>query len=247
MLPPKKYKLIACEILFREICYCASQSKNIIDITFMPKGLHDIGSEKMLNKLQNELNSVDETKYDAVLLGYGLCNNGVIGLKSSLPMVIPRAHDCITLLLGSKERYKEYHSNNSTSFYKSSGWIERDVNPSEIDNSVTSQLGMNKTYLEYVEQYGEENAKYLMETMGDLLKNYDKYSYIDTNVGDFNHYKEMTKQLASEKNWKYEEISGSTILIKKLLNGEWDKEEFLIIPPNKTIKPSYNDEIVQVD
>lgn len=247
MLSPKRYKIISCEILFREICFCASQSKNIVDISFLPKKLHDLGSQKMSDRLQEELNNVDATKYDAILLGYGLCNNGIIGLKSSLPFVIPRAHDCIALLLGSKDRYKEYHAKNASTFFKSTGWIERDENPNETDNSITSQLGMNKTYLEYTEQYGEENAKYLMEMMGDWLKNYDKYTYIDTNIGDFTLYKELTEQEAIEKNWSYEELTGSTTLLMKLLNGEWAKEAFLIIPPNKTIKPTYNDEIIQID
>lgn len=247
MTLPKRYKIIVCEILFREICFCASQSRNIIDITFLPKGLHDIGSQKMSNRLQEELDHVDVTKYEAILLGYGLCNNGIIGLKSSLPMVIPRAHDCITLLLGSKDKYKEYHSQNAASFFKSTGWIERDGDPNETENSITSQLGINKTYLEYVEQYGEDNAKYLMKTIGNMLSNYDRYTYIDTNIGDFNHYKEMTKQQANEKNWDYDELRGSTVLLMKLLNGNWEEREFLIVPPNNTIKPTFNDEIVQID
>ena len=56
---PKRFKLIACEIMFREICFCASQSRNIIDIQFMPKGLHDIGESKMVIKLQAEIDQVD--------------------------------------------------------------------------------------------------------------------------------------------------------------------------------------------
>ena len=38
----KRYKVIACEIMFREVCLCASKSKNIVDTVFMPKGLHGI-------------------------------------------------------------------------------------------------------------------------------------------------------------------------------------------------------------
>lgn len=245
MLAPKRYKLIACEILSREIYHCAAQCKHIVDITFLSKGLHDIGSDNMSNRLQNALNEVDVEKYDAILLGYGLCNNGIIGLKASLPMVVPRAHDCITLLMGSKERYKAYHAQHASAYYKSTGWIERDTNPNDTDQSVTGQLGINKTYLEYVEQYGEDNAKFLMDTMGNWLKNYSQYTYIDTNIGDFRHYKEQVKQEADEKHWQYDEVSGSTILLMKLLNGEWDDNEFLVVPPGKTISQTYNDAIIQ--
>lgn len=171
----KRYKLIACEVMFREVCYCASQCKNIIDITFMPKGLHDIGECKMSQMLQREINQADGikedgNKYEAILLCYGLCNNGIRNLHANIPIVIPRAHDCITLLLGSKSRYIEYFNKNPGTFYKSSGWIERDVDPNDTKGSITSQLGINKTYDEYVKKYGKDNADYLMEILGDWKK-----------------------------------------------------------------------------
>lgn len=244
---PKRYKIIACEILYREICYCVAQSRNIIDISFLDKGLHDIGSKNMLSRIQDEIDNTDTTKYEAILLGYGLCNNGIIGLKSKLPLIIPRAHDCITLLLGSKEKYKLYHAKNAGTFFKSVGWIERDTAPNDNDGSITSQLGMNKTYQQYVDEYGEETAKYLMDSLGNWLENYDKFSYIDTNTGDFSHYKKQIKSQADDKDWNYEELSGTTNLFMKLLDGYWDEEEFLIVPPNKTIAPSYDDQIIKID
>jgi hypothetical protein len=244
MITSKRYKLIACEIMFREICLCASKCKNIIDITFMPKGLHDIGESKMLEKLQAEIDKVDDQKYEAILLCYGLCNNGVKGLHATIPLIIPRAHDCITLLLGSKEKYTKYFNENPGTFYKSPGWIERDVNPNKNEESVTSQLGMNKTYQEYVEQYGEENAKFLMETLGNWYKYYKKMAYIDTKAGNFDHYKEITKQQAYKNHWEYEEIEGSTTLILSLLEGEWDNSDFLIVPADNKIVPTHTDDIV---
>jgi hypothetical protein len=240
----KRYKLISCEIMFREICFCASKCKNIIDITFMPKGLHDLGDKKMLEQLQGELDKVDALKYDAILLGYGLCNNGIKGLHSSLPIIVPKAHDCITLLLGSKEKYNDYFHNNPGTFYKSPGWIERDTNPNETEQSITSQLGMDKTYQDYVAQYGEENAEYLMEMLGGWFKNYKKITYIDTKTGDFEHYKELTKLQADENQWEYEEVEGDTNLIFRLLNGDWNTHDFLIVPPNNTVEPTYAKDII---
>ena len=59
----------------------------------------------MSARLGEILASVDESKYEAILLGYGLCSNGLVGLTArSIPLVIP-VHDCITLFLGSKEQY----------------------------------------------------------------------------------------------------------------------------------------------
>ena len=241
----KRYKLITCEILFREVCFCASKCNNIIDIIFMPKGLHDIGKCKMSEKLQAEIDKVDDKKYDAILLCYGLCNNGTQGLHSKLPLIIPKAHDCITLLLGSKNRYDKYFNENPGTFYKSSGWIERDCNPNENEQSVTSQLGMNNTYEEYVEKYGEENAKFLMEMLGDWYKNYSKVTYINTKTGNSHDYRELVKLQAIENQWEYEEIDGDTDLIFRLLDGEWDEQDFLIVPPNNFIEPTNDENIIK--
>jgi hypothetical protein len=112
----------------------------------MEKGLHDVGTKKMSEKLQVEIDKVDAGKYDTILLCYGLCNNGVCGLHSPLPMVIPRAHDCITLLMGSKERYKDYFDHNPGTFFFSPGWLERNKDPADTADSIPTQLGMGKTY-----------------------------------------------------------------------------------------------------
>lgn len=193
----KRYLLITCEVLFREVCLCASQSKNIIDIVFVPQGLHNIGAYNMSKRLQSEIDKADKTKYETILLGYGLCNNGIIGLHSKLQLVVPRAHDCITLLLGSRNRYNEYFEKNSGTFYESTGWMERGADPNNTEESVTVQLGINKTYQEYVELYGEENAKFLLETLGDWLRNYKKYTFIDTGIGNFENYKKTIEEKAN--------------------------------------------------
>lgn len=240
----KKYKLIACEILYREICYCVSISKNIIDIEFLPKGLHDIGSDKMYAKLQERIDNVEKDKYEAILLGYALCNNGIVGLSSHTKLVIPRAHDCITLLLGSKEKYLEYHSKNSGAYYKSTGWIERESNLADFANTIPQQLGITATYQEYVEKYGEENAKYIMEVTGDWLKNYNKLTFIDTLFGYFEDYKKITKKTAEEKGWEYDELKGDLGLLQRLVDGLWNENDFLIIEPGYEIKATYKDEII---
>ncbi|MHC4255436.1 MAG: DUF1638 domain-containing protein [Planctomycetota bacterium] len=205
MKSPQRYILLACEILCREGCHCASISKNLVDIRLLEQGLHDIGEEKMCSRLQNEIDAVDFEKYDAVLLGYGLCNNGIRGLRSKITLVVPRAHDCITLLLGSKEKYNEYFKKNPGTFYMSVGWVERAKSHLSNPESTTSLMGMG-TYEEYLEKYGEDKAKYLMEVLNDALKNYNKLAYIDTHVGDFEHYKNQVKKDAQERGWEYEEL-----------------------------------------
>ena len=61
------------------------------------------------------------------------------------------------------------------------------------------KLGLNKTYEEYVQLYGEENAKYILETLGKGIDNYTKYSYIDMEIVKTPEYEEETKVKAKKK------------------------------------------------
>jgi hypothetical protein len=243
---PKRYMLIACAVIYRECYHCASIAKNIIDVRILEKDLHDIGEAKMSAFLQKEIDAVDTGLYEAILLGYGLCNNGIRGLRSKLPLVIPRAHDCITLLLGSKERYRKYFDENPGTYFESTGWVERGDGTS-LDNpeSTTSQLGI-KDYDYYVREYGEENAKYIMETLGAGIENYSKFAFIDTEVCDTKPYKEEVKAKAAAKGWEYEELSGDTSILLKMMNGEWDNDAFLVIPPGKTVEPNHKDDVIKL-
>jgi len=247
MNKPKHYMLIACAVIYRECYHCASITDNIIDVRILDKDLHDMGESKMSTLLQEAIDAVDTEKYDAILLGYGLCNNGVRGLRSSLPLVIPRAHDCITLLLGSKEKYRKYFDDNPGTYFESTGWLERGDCSSLENNaeSIPAQLGI-KNYDYYVKEYGEENAKYIIETLGNGIENYSKFAFIDTKICDTKHYKEEVKAKAKEKGWEYEELSGNTNIFLKMMNGDWDEDTFLVIQPGKTIEPSHEDGVIKI-
>lgn len=242
-----RYRLIACEILFREICYCLSRCKPIVDVSFLPKGLHDMGERKMSARIQEEIERVDTTKYDAILLGYGLCNNGTRGLRSTLPIVLPRAHDCITLLMGSKEKYSLYFQESPGTYFHSTGWIERNTDPNDTPDSIPSQLGINRNYQEYVEKYGEDNARYLMDMLGDWLKNYKKLAYIDTHIGDFEAYKALTRDQARERGWEYEVVEGNVSLLMRLVNGDWNTQDFLVIPPMRGLRPTFDQDVIGLE
>jgi hypothetical protein len=240
----RRYKLIACEILCRELSYGAAFSRNIVDVAFLPKGLHDMGQSKMVALLQAAVDEVDPARYDAILLGYGLCNNGTQGLHAPIPIVVPRAHDCITLLMGSKEKYAAYFGEHPGTYYKSPGWVERNESG---DESVMTQLGILRTYEEYVVKYGEENARYLMETLGDWVKNYSRMTYIRTPVGDFEDYRQETQEEAARRGWDYDEVPGDLGLLMRLVNGEWDPEEFLVLPPHGTLRPTYGPDVIRLE
>jgi hypothetical protein len=99
-------------------------------------------------------------------------------------------------------------------------------------------------YEEYVEKYGEDNARYLMEFESSWIENYSRAAYIDLEFVRFLNYKEQAEKIATQKGWKYEELSGDVRLIRKLIDGEWNEDEFLIVQPGEEIVASYDDHVL---
>ena len=239
-----KLRVIACEIFFREICLLVANSPHRCELEFLPKGLHDLGRERMAARLQERIDAVPEHTCDAIVLAYGLCNNGIVGLSSRhTRLIVPRAHDCITLFLGSRERYKEEFERHPGTYYRTTGWLERDDSGSAGEMTVTQQLGMSVRYEELVEQYGEDNARYVMETLGDGLANYDRLAYIRMGLECEEDFREMAEHEARRREWLYAELKGDISLLRKLFYGDWD-DDFLILPPGQTIKAAHDDSVV---
>ena len=241
-----RLKAIACEIVFREVCFCAAKARNIVDLAFLPKGLHDIGTDKMLERLQQEVDAIDADRYEGVLLVYGLCNNGIVGLRAgSVPVIVPRAHDCITFFFGSKERYSQYFEEHPGTYYMTTGWKERNsISEEHAREGVMSQLGLNRTYEEYVAEYGEENAKFIMQTLGNWVENYDRYTYLRMGIADDLGYDRDTKERAARQGWQYDEQDGEIALLQRLFDGDWNEEEFLVVKSGQKIAASNDERII---
>lgn len=242
-----KLKLISCEVFYREMCWAISQSPHQVDLEFLPKGLHDLPCKEMQDRMQGFLDRVDQEEYDAIILGYGLCNNGLNGLRArEIPLVLPRAHDCITLFLGSRARYMDYFNNNPGVYFKTSGWIERGEVDGELkQHSIQHLNGLDMPYEELVEKYGEDNAQYIFETLGDTKNNYHQFTFIEMGIEPDDRFEKQTLSEARERGWKYEKLRGDMTLIQKLVNGKWDEEEFLVVQPGQRVVAKYHALIVE--
>lgn len=243
-----KLKLISCEIFYREFNSVIARSPNTVDAEFLPKGLHDIGTSGMGERIQAAVDRVDAKMYDAILIGYGLCNNGIIGLVSrENPIVAPRAHDCITLFLGSKERYLDYFQNNPGVYFQTTGWIERGEANGELSQlSVGQKLRMKQSFEELVDRYGEENARYLWEQLGSPEKNYRKMTFIEMGIEPDGSFEQTAKDKAASRNWEYEKVRGDMGMFQRLVNGNWNEREFLVIPPGCRVVATYDADIISV-
>lgn len=232
-----KVKFIGCEVIYREACKLAASSRFHVDLELMKKGLHDLLREEMQSRLQRAVDAVpEEAGYKAVLLGYARCNDGLVGLRArSIPLVIPRAHDCITFFFGGRAAYQAYFDAYPGTYFRTTGWCERDDPTIHGSQGVMARLGLDQTYEEMVAKYGQENADYIRETLGDGLKNYSRTCYIEMGVTDEQAFIDATQAEARQRGWHFDRRCGDWSILQRLFAGQWDEEDFLIVPPGKCI------------
>lgn len=223
-----RLRVIACDVLFREFSLCAATSSTVVDASYLKKGLHEKPAE-LREALQREIDAVPEGEYDAIALLYGLCGKATEGLKARhTRLVIPKTHDCIALFLGSSAEYLRGFRQHPGTYYYTSGAWERGGSIG-VDVS-SSSAAKDAKLIEYVEKYGEDNAKYLLEMEDSWLTHYTRAAYIDFPGLDFPEYSERTRGVAAEKGLDYVELPGSYDLVRGLIEGPWG-DGFLVVDP----------------
>ncbi len=242
-------KVIACEIVVREFCHLAAQCPNLVDLEFLTQGYHDVPA-KGQSEIQQRINAVPAGKHDAIVLGYGLCSNILLGLTTPhTPLVIPRAHDCITFFLGSKERYQQCFTERPGTYYYTSGWLECATRRGDKSlflggASAPASLNMNVNYQAWVEKYGEDQARFLIEEMGRWSNAYTHGTLIDFEFTKPLKLNEQVRKICLEKGWDYDELPGELRLMEKLLAGNWPDSEFLVVQPGQKVAASFDDRII---
>ena len=235
---------LACEVLARPLYLSAARSPHIVDIALFRRGLHNDPAD-LRAKLQTRVDEVSADGYDAIVMGYGLCGQAVAGLTArQIPVVIPRAHDCITLFLGSRERYTREFEDNPGTYWYALDYIERDDGTGgSIALGSASDAGLDATYEEYVQKYGKDNADYLMEVMGAWQKHYKRAALIDLGVGDITAVAAQAQAVADRRGWIFEKVAGDMILVRRLIEGDWERD-FLALQPGESVSMTYDFEVI---
>lgn len=240
-----KLKVISCDVLFREVSHWAARSPHTIDVRFLSRSLHN-EPDDLRAAVQAEIDQTEDC--EAIALGYGLCSNGAAYLRArQTPLVLPRAHDCITLFLGSRARYDESFDGSPGTYYYTSGWIERAGTRVER-TTVDGQAAHDRVFQDYVARFGEESARYLMETLHSWWKGYTRAAFIEMRLPDAERFEAQARQqaqeVAREYGWTYEDLRGDHRLFARLVCGDWSAEEFLLVPPGHQVVPSYGPGVV---
>lgn len=244
-----RLKLIACKALYREISLITATCSHFVDVTYLRQGLHNTPA-LLTEALQKEIDLVDagddlhtykneysKREFDAILLGYGLCSNGTMGVSSKkYPIIIPRVHDCVTLFLGSQEKYLEYFEAHCGTYWYNASWIENAITPSKRTNEEMREY--------YAEKFGEENADFLVEA--ELTSNYNRCAYVKWDELPFLEYEQYTRDAAEHLGWNFDLVCGSSEYLRDFLCGNWDEKRFLTVPPGNKAEPDYSGEIMKL-
>ena len=210
-----KKKIIGCAAVLEEMLPLlpSDLAYEILDF-----GLH-FRPSNLKSALQKAIDA-SARDVDTIILGYGLCSNGAVGLKApkTATLVIPKVHDCIALFLGSHESYKQQLKAEAGTFFLAKGFIE--VGDTPLDE-----------YKRTVERYGKERADRAMRTM---FGHYTRVLFINTGHQDLSKCREHSRQMAQQFGLRYEETKGSRVFLEKMIRGPWDRE-FILVKPDETV------------
>ncbi len=229
--------VIACQVLQDSLgrLLAEQQGRNghqADQVTFMDYGLHRVPS-KMTWALQEAIDNVREPSL--ILLGYGLCGNGLKGLKSGRhTLLAPRTDDCIALLLGSYRAYMHEFATAPGTYYLSKGWLESGSHPL-IE------------FEEYRAKYGEKEAFWLMDTQ---YQHYKRLMLVAHHQADLERYRPQAQRVARFcERWgmRYEERLGSDGYVRRLVEaavtlaagGDLPPEaraDLVVVPPGDEIR-----------
>jgi hypothetical protein len=171
-------------------------------MVIMDYGLHRVPG-RMTGTLQEIIDGIEEPSL--IVLGYGLCGNGLRGIRAGKhTLLVPRVDDCIALLLGSYQAYMREFQATPGTYYLSKGWLESGSHPL-------------KEYEEYVPKYGAEEAMWLMDQQ---YQHYERLVLVAHSQADLEAYRPQAQEVASFcARWgmRYEELLGSDRYIGRLV------------------------------
>lgn len=215
--------VIACEVMRGRI---EDYLPKDTPLTFMSYDYH-VRPKSMREAVQQQLDALDNPS--RVIIGYGSCGNGIIGLQAGAhTLFIPRMDDCIAMMLGSYEKYRQEFAANPGTYYLNRGWLESGNEPMT-------------EYHDYVKRYGEKKADLLMQT---IYAHYKRLCFIAFSKAELESYRPKVLRVAEfcRTRWgmEYEERLGSDDFLAELIalpdNPQTKARDFLIVSPGETVE-----------
>lgn len=216
-MDPARTRIIACKTMINEIRPFLS-SKSICHA--VEPGLH-MNPAKMRDALQAIIDRITADT-ETIILGYGLCSMGVIGLRARHSrLVIPRRDDCIAIFLGSRSAYLKELEREPGTYFLSKGWIDAGI-------TLLDELEKMR------QRYDAQRAERIISRM---LQHYRRLVFVNMGYHDPEPYRQFSRKAAKVFNLDYQEIRGAPEFLATICSGPWD-DDFVVAPAGHTIRLS---------
>ena len=211
-------RIICCRTIGDELRNAMEDTGCAYPVLWVESGLHNV-PRKLHGVLQDTVNEAEKEGAARILLAMGFCGNSLENLKTEkAELILPRADDCITLLLGSFHRRQEIQ-NEAGTYFMTKGWIEGERN-------------IMREYEYTIEKYGEETGSEIFDMM---FGNYRRIGILDTGCYDMQPVFEEADRIAEALRLRWECFEASNVWLKKLLTGPWDKDSFVVLKPGEVL------------
>ncbi len=180
-----KKAIISCAVFQPYLKEILKDRTDIQSVIFLEVKQHN-HPEQLAVLLQKEIDKIADA--DEILLMYGLCGNAILPLKSNgIPVRMFRMHDCGMALSGTRQRYKELFAHRLSQSYACAAYDVLD----SADN-----YRMSQEYLRIKQEYGEENAEYILEMLH--KPKHDTTIYFDFGLDEDRAFLEKNKDRSLE-------------------------------------------------
>lgn len=236
--PSPRVAILACGVLEAEVRHFAADCGRLARLEIVRQELHNKPAS-LHDHLQLAIDRLDaDAAIESIVLVYGLCSRATEGLVSRrCRLVMPRAHDCITLLLGSRHAYEEHVRQNPGTYWYSPGW-NRCHTPPGPERHQQLRDG-------YLRKYDPETADYLMDQEQQWFKTYTHAVFVDLSVSAAEGDAAYTRRCADWLGWRYQQRKGDPRLLQSLISGRWDPEDFIVVEPGRTIRFTGDQRVVE--
>jgi hypothetical protein len=240
MKSPPSIALMICDVFEKELALATAGATHIAEQRVFEIALHD-RPEIMRGILQQAVTELDaRDDIEAIVLVYGLCGCGTVGLHTRRHrLVIPRAHDCRAIFLGSKEEFARRQEACPGCYYYTPGWNQARRVPGP------DRLAFLKESL--AERFEPEDVEFLIESEQEMWSNYDTAAFIDLGTAAGPREAAYTQACAQDLGWTFEHLQGDLALLRDLIWGPWDDQRYQIIAPGQQLGHSPDAAIVRAD
>lgn len=192
--------VIACDIMKRELAPLLEKVPCISRIVYLEMALHCY-PEKMKAAIKEQIKLI-KNEVDAIFLGYGFCQSlKDIEDEFDIPVVMPQLDDCIQIFMSPQKYHNEIRKEVGT-WFMTAGWAE-----------AGAEMVIKETHSDRVVKYGRDP----LEMAKRLFTHYRRGLFIDTHVGDTEHYMNRAKEFCEIFDLDLETTEGSSEILEKHL------------------------------